>query len=310
MADLSPSVAVVVPVHNGLELTRRCLELLAAQKPAGFETILVDDGSTDGTAELVGSEHPDVTVLHGNGSLWWSGAVNVGCRHAIERGADVVVLFNNDNVECSAGAVSHLAGLARATGDCVSPVALVDPQGGARAILHAGGSLDWAGRGHQLRETGTSFVADDCVEECDWLPGTALAIRADVFTALGGADAQRFPQYRGDIDLTLRARGRGRRCLVLRDVWVLNDKTQTGFRFDAPLSLGKVAAGLVSLRSPYNLGEALRFAARHCPPRLVARYLALYYARYFYACLKANHPGVVRLRDLVERSHRRPVRPA
>jgi GT2 family glycosyltransferase len=304
MTDHPPKAAVVIPVHNGLEFTRRCLAALQAQKPAEFETVLVDDGSTDGTAEFVRSRHPEVTLLRGDGNLWWSGAANAGCRYAIELGADVVVLFNNDNVDCSAGAVSHLAGLARATGDCVSAVAVVDTGKGVRSILHAGGSLDWAHRGQQLRETGLRFVADDEVEECDWLPGTALAIRADVLAALGGADARRFPQYRGDIDLTLRARRSGRRCLVLRDVWVLNDKAQSGFRFDRPVSLRALIAGLLSLRSPYNVREAVRFAVRHCPARLVPRYLTLYYARYFYACLKANHPGVTRLRERVVRSLR------
>src|SRR6476619_3291160 len=116
MRDMHPKTAVIIPVHNGLEFTRRCLSALTGQGPAEFETFLVDDGSTDGTAESVHSEHPEVTVLRGDGSLWWSGAVNAGCHQAIACGADVVVLFNNDNVECSAGAVAFLAGLARSTG--------------------------------------------------------------------------------------------------------------------------------------------------------------------------------------------------
>ena len=243
-----------------------------------------------------------MTVLRRDGTLWWSGAVNAGCRYAIAHGAEVVVLFNNDNVDCSADVISRLARVAYATGACVSAVALVEGAGGDRTILHSGGSLDWCSRGQQLRETGLAFAADERVEECDWLPGTALAVRADVFEALGGADERRFPQYRGDIDLTLRARRAGRSCLVVRDAWVLNDKTQSGFRFDGRLSLTKVAAGLVSRRSPYNLPVAVRFARQHCPPGLATRYLTLYYARYFYACLKANHPGVARLRARVVRS--------
>jgi GT2 family glycosyltransferase len=302
MADAAPKVAVVIPVHDGLELTRRCLSALEAQRPAEFETVLVDDGSTDGTTDYVRTRHPRVTVLKRDGTLWWSGAVNAGCRHAIAHGADVVVLFNNDNVDCSVDVISRLAGVAYATGACVSVVALVEGAGGDRTILHSGGSLDWRGRGQQLRETGLAFAADERVEECDWLPGTALAVRTDVFDALGGADDRRFPQYRGDIDLTLRARRAGRSCLVVRDAWVLNDKSQTGFRFDRPLGPRRVVAGLVSRRSPYNLREAVWFAVRHCPPGLVPRYLALYYGRYFYACLKADHPGVARLRNKVVRS--------
>jgi GT2 family glycosyltransferase len=299
MTTMTPRVAVVIPVHNGLDYTRRSLSLLARQEPSEVEIVLVDDGSTDGTADYVRANHPEVTVLVRDGSLWWSGAANAGCRHAIAHGADVVVLFNNDNIECSLGAVRRLAALAHRTRDCVSAVALVEDGDGARSVLHAGGSLDWAGRGQQLREAGAAFVPNERVDECDWLPGTALALPTDIFVDLGGADDRRFPQYRGDIDLTLRARQSGRRCLVARDVWVLNDKGQSGLRFNGALSARMIAAGLVSLRSPYNVREAVGFAFRHCPPRLIPRYLALYYARYFYACLKAKHPGVARLRNRV-----------
>src|SRR5262245_33550338 len=177
MSDRAPKVAVVVPVHNGVELTHRCLSALDAQQPAGFDAVLVDDGSTDGTAEFVRARHPRVAVLERDGTLWWSGAVNAGCRHAIAHGAEVVVLFNNDNVDCSRDLISRLARTAYATGACVSAVALFEETEGGRTILHAGGSLDWRGRGQQLRETGLAFAADERVEECDWLPGTALAIR-------------------------------------------------------------------------------------------------------------------------------------
>ena len=187
---------------------------------------------------------------------------------------------------------------------CVSVVALVEGAGGDRTILHSGGSLDWRGRGQQLRETGLAFAADERVEECDWLPGTALAVRADVFDALGGADDRRFPQYRGDIDLTLESAS-GRPQLSRRPRRLgADDKSQTGFRFDRPLGPRRVVAGLISRRSPYNLREAVPFAFRHCPPGLVPRYLGLYYARYFYACLKVGHPGVARLRNKVVRNPR------
>jgi GT2 family glycosyltransferase len=302
MANCPSKVAVIIPVHNGLRFTRRCLAGLVNEHSTELDIVLVDDGSTDGTVDVVRVLYPDVTVLRSDGSLWWSGATNLGAWDAIRRGAEVLVLFNNDNVEWSRGALARLATLAHRSGDCFSAVALVDRADGAREVLHAGGSLDWSDRGQRLRESGAAFDRDVRLDECDWLPGTALALTADLFERLGGVDARRFPQYRGDIDLTLRARRVGRRCFVVRDVWVLNDKGQSGLHFNHPLSLPMVAAGLVSLRSPYNLREALPFAFRHCPPRLRTRYLALAYARYFYACLKSRHPGVVRLRDRIVRS--------
>jgi glycosyltransferase involved in cell wall biosynthesis len=51
---IPPRLSVVIPLFNGLALTRRCLETLRATLPAGLahEIILVDDGSTDGTREI------------------------------------------------------------------------------------------------------------------------------------------------------------------------------------------------------------------------------------------------------------------
>jgi GT2 family glycosyltransferase len=302
MANPIPSTtAVVIPVHNGLQFTRRCLAALRDRSDDSFDIVLVDDGSTDGTAAVIQELHPEVDVVRGNGDLWWSGGVNVGCRHAIERGADVLVLYNNDNVDCSPNVISRVARLCRTTGDCVSAVAVVEAPDGSRETLQAGGDLDWHDRGGRLRENGRPFEPMDRVDECEWLPGMCLALTAQTYLDLEGVDERRFPQYRGDIDLTLRARALGRRCLVVRDAWVVNDREQSGMRFDRRVTLREVLRGFVSLRSSYNLRETVAFTLRHCPPRLVPQSLALYYSRYLYGFLKSRHPSIVGVRHRLAR---------
>ena len=79
--------------------TRRCLDALAAQTAAGKTVIVVDDGSSDGTREMLES-YPDVVTLRGDGALWWTGATNVGCGWALSRAADddAVVTLNDDTI--------------------------------------------------------------------------------------------------------------------------------------------------------------------------------------------------------------------
>ena len=95
-------IAILIPVHNGIDFTRKCLNnlkhiLREASGAFAYTTIVIDDGSADSTAQWIGDHHPDVTVLQGDGNLWWSGAVNTGAKYALENlGADYVLLWNND----------------------------------------------------------------------------------------------------------------------------------------------------------------------------------------------------------------------
>ena len=98
MSENSPTIYIVIPVHNRLEATRECLGSLRCQTYKAFKIVVVDDGSTDGTSGLVSQEYPEVTVLKGKGELWWTGATNLGVRYALQdcRGDDYILTLNND----------------------------------------------------------------------------------------------------------------------------------------------------------------------------------------------------------------------
>ena len=71
-------ISIVIPVHNRREFTRQCLACLAVQTYRNVQTIVVDDGSTDGTDIMISQEFPDVVVMRGDGNLWWTEATNWG----------------------------------------------------------------------------------------------------------------------------------------------------------------------------------------------------------------------------------------
>jgi GT2 family glycosyltransferase len=85
-------VAVVLN-WNGGEDTLRAVESLR-----GVETIVVDNGSTDGSAAEVERRFPQVELIRTGANLGFAGGNNVGIRRALERGADWVLLLNNDAV--------------------------------------------------------------------------------------------------------------------------------------------------------------------------------------------------------------------
>jgi GT2 family glycosyltransferase len=282
------TTAVVIPVHGGLPLTIRCLESLRECDPMPVMVVIVDDGSPDETASHLATHFRDVHVVHGDGNLWWGGATNLGCNYAIERGARNLILLNNDNVALSQNLLRELARLVDERGGCVGATTLIEDSDGRRKIFGSGGMLDWKGHGTLLRRSDEWFRDSDSVDECEWLPGMALAFEADLFRRLGGIDASAFPQSRGDADFTLRARRRGYLCSVSSACWVVNDRTQTPFGFDRRLTLSDFFRGLAIRNSNYQLRTTLRFFVRHCPRRWLIPGLAGFYARYLYAWLKTQ----------------------
>jgi len=88
---------VVVPNWNGADHLAACLDSLLNQtlKP---HIIVVDNGSTDGSAELVETKYPDIELIRHDRNKGYAGGVNPGLRRAIELGADYAAPFNNDAV--------------------------------------------------------------------------------------------------------------------------------------------------------------------------------------------------------------------
>src|SRR5690349_10490763 len=91
-------VCVVIPVHNRKSFTYDCIISLYNQTVHADEIIVVDDGSTDGTREMLRKDFPDVHVLSGNGNLFWTASINKGIRYGLELGADHILTMNNDTI--------------------------------------------------------------------------------------------------------------------------------------------------------------------------------------------------------------------
>src|SRR5206468_1971109 len=93
--DLDRSVAVVIPNWNGVEHLRRCLTGLAHQIRPADVVVVVDNGSSDGSLEMLAADFPWVEVIALATNTGFAPAVNLGIR-AVK--TDLVALLNNDAV--------------------------------------------------------------------------------------------------------------------------------------------------------------------------------------------------------------------
>ncbi len=100
--EVSPTfrrVAVLLTCFNRRDLTMECLTRLFSQTGLGglkIEVTLVDDGSSDGTGNAVEAKFPGVSVLRGDGSLYWCGGMRRAWSHAAQSAPDGYLLLNDD----------------------------------------------------------------------------------------------------------------------------------------------------------------------------------------------------------------------
>ncbi|MBI2591897.1 glycosyltransferase family 2 protein [Candidatus Saccharibacteria bacterium] len=91
-------VSVVIPNWNGEQELPACLDALLAQSLTPEEIIVVDNGSTDGSKELLYGQYPQVTVIPLPFNTGFASGVNVGLRYSSSAGYDYTALLNNDAV--------------------------------------------------------------------------------------------------------------------------------------------------------------------------------------------------------------------
>lgn len=203
-----PKVSVVIPNHNGAHWLSGCLEALAAQELRGSEVIVVDDGSTDGSAAILRERYPQVRLIALDRNTGFAAAVNVGIQAA--RG-EHVALLNNDTVARPVwlGAlVKTLENSPQDVGAVASKMlCFEDPH----CVDDAGDALSWTGaaekQGHG-RPASEFMQSREVFSPC---AGAAL-YRRSFLEATGGLD-ERFFAYLEDVDLGLRGRLLGYRYL-------------------------------------------------------------------------------------------------
>ena len=93
-------IYIVLPVHNRIDETKLFIQALKRQTYKDFHLILVDDGSSDGTADYISNEMSNLTILKGNGKLWWAGSLEKGRKHLLNlkemTDGNIIMIINND----------------------------------------------------------------------------------------------------------------------------------------------------------------------------------------------------------------------
>jgi GT2 family glycosyltransferase len=217
--------SVVIVNYNGLQHLQRCLPAVTAQRYPNYEVLVVDNASSDGSADYVAQAFPQVRLIRNHANLGYAAGNNVGFQHAT--GEYLAVL--NPDTEPTPDWLGELVGALAAPlaparlGLATSKILLMDDPAHINAC---GNELTLTGltfcRG--LGQPAERYAAREAVAA---VSGAAFVVRREVLEQLGGFD-ERFYMYYEDTDLSLRAMLAGYTCLYVPTSVVCH---QYAFRF-------------------------------------------------------------------------------
>ena len=214
--SLLPRVWIVVLNWNRPQDTVQCVASLQQLDYPNFRVLVVDNGSTDESVNVF-QGLPDIDLLVNDGNLGFAAGNNRGIEYALGRGADYVLLMNNDTT--------------------VSPSmlsVLVEAAETDRHIAMAGPIIYYSERPEEVWFAGMRFRHGiyvlrrglhlapplEPIEEVDFVSGCGMLVRREMWQHVGLFDP-RFFMYYEDLDLCIRAKKAGYRivCATKAHMW-------------------------------------------------------------------------------------------
>lgn len=217
---MRPKIYILLPVYNRKEVTERFIDCLSIQTYSNFHLVLIDDGSTDNTEEMVKTKISNLTILKGKGDWWWSGSLQRGLEWLKENNTDnsALILFINDDVCFSPDYLEQACEV------------MTNKQG--VLVLSRFKSAD----NIKIMETGVcadlhrlSFKVAEEGEKINCLSTRGLFVYWKDILAIGDFHPTLLPHYLSDYEYTIRAHKKGFRCETSANILIEPNDETTGY---------------------------------------------------------------------------------
>ena len=207
--------AVLLININGYKITKDCIDSVKKNTYRNFEIILLDNGSSDNSGELLRLEYPEIVYLQSKENLGFAQGCNICAGEALKRGADYLWLLNNDTI-IDKNALSELISCIESSEDVGAVGSMIYYYGSDKKIWFVRSEITWSHsfrfvRAHHINEhdEGTHRI-----ERSDYLSGCSMLVKRDAWEKTGPFDVSYF-SYGEEIDWCIRASRKGFKFLAV-----------------------------------------------------------------------------------------------
>lgn len=276
-------IYILLPVHNRKNITEKFIHSLIKQSVKDFTLILIDDGSTDGTAYMVRKYLPNTIVIQGNGNLWWAGALQKGYKWLMANSSDTdICLIINDDTIFDEGflktGINILTGLKKTL---------------LLAQCYSQQSSELVDHGVYIDFKKLSFQQAKTKQEINCLSTRGLFLTVEDFKNIGGFYPQFLPHYLSDYEFTIRAHKKGYNLITDEKLKLYVDQETTGLHKIKFRGLLDYYSKYFSNRNPSNLFHWLVFIILAVP----WKYKTYHILRQIYSSGKAIMRPILKRQD-------------
>lgn len=238
------TIHILLPVHNRCEITRRFIDCLKTQIYQNYHLILIDDGSTDGTVEMVRERIDPLTVITGRGDWWWAGSLQQGYQWLKDNDIpeDDLVLIINDDTEFEK---NFLENAVVVMNSCSRKLLLARTYDLAtKELYEVGVYVDW-------KYLTFERLFSDEKTNCFSTRGLFLSLKD--MHIIGGFYSKILPHYLSDYEFTIRADRRGMNLTTDKSVKLFINNETTGYHLNEITSLHEFIKNYFSIKSSSHI---------------------------------------------------------
>lgn len=247
-------IYVILPFFNRLNFTLKCLKCFQQSNFRNYEILIVDDGSTDHSAEIIKKTYPEIEIMIGSGNWWWSKSLNQGLANVLPKttAGDYILIINNDTT-FGPDYLDQLVSTSQKYNRSLVGSLVVNP-GPPETIQDAGVKANWSNFTFPKSNFDSKLEVETAV---DCLATRGLLIPVEVFTKVKSF-SRVLPHHSTDYDFTIRAKKSGFRLVMSYKAKIYNQEKPGDKSFSR---LEKY----FSRRSSANLLTTITFAIIHAP---------------------------------------------